>query len=213
MKRIVASCLLVGFVLLTAGAARAAQWQMGIKGGLAVENLGGDDVEGDNLESRTGFAGGGFAQADFTRNLGLRLEALYFMKGATADSAGLEVGFELDYLEFPVLVVANIPVSETARITFFGGPTLGISVDADLSAAYQGVSGSVDIQDYIAGFEFGLTFGAGASFDVGQVVLGFDGRYGFGLTTVDDGISDTGDADIKNEGYAVMASLGFPLSN
>lgn len=207
--------------LLLAPMAHAATCQLGVKGGVAIQSLGGDDVESDDLESRTGFAGGGYFQADFNRNFGLRLEALYYMKGATADSADFELAFNLDYIEVPVLAVLNFPVGETGRFNLFAGPTLGINVGADAEASVAGFSASFDISDAVPAFEFGLAFGAGLNFDAGPVILGFDGRYGLGLTTVIDGDADLdgdgtpdlggNDIDVTNKGFAFMASLGFPL--
>jgi hypothetical protein len=223
MKKMTTASLLVGLFLVAAPGAWAAQNQIGVKGGIAVQKLGGDDVEGDDLESRTGFVGGAYFQRDFSENFGLRVEGLYFMKGASVDSAGLEVTFKLDYIEFPVLLMGHLPFGDSGRLSLFGGPTFGFNVNSELEASAFGASASVDIGDAIASFEMGLTFGAGISFDVGPVIVGVDGRYGFGLTSIiddsadldDDGIPDFGgeDLDVKNQGFAVMASLGFPLGS
>jgi hypothetical protein len=49
-------------------------------------------------------------------------------------------------------------------------------------------------------------------FEVGEVILVFDGRYDLGLTSIDDGLSDTGeDLDLKNRAWAFMAGVGFPI--
>jgi hypothetical protein len=216
--------LMLGCAMLVfAGAASAAAYQVGFKGGLAIQTLGGDDVESDDLESRTGFAGGAYFQADMSRNFGVRLEALYFMKGASA-SAGVDsfvvvdATVKLDYLEFPVLLMANIPISETGRLSVFGGPTFSFNTNAEVEASVNSFSGSVDIGDAVKGFDFGLTFGAGVSFEAGSVIVGVDGRYGFSLSSIaeEDFFTDTGvvvesDPDVKNQGFAIIASLGFPV--
>jgi opacity protein-like surface antigen len=226
MKHTTKSFVLGIALIATAAAANAAGNQFGVKGGVAVQKLGGDDVEGDDLESRTGFVGGAYFQCDFTDNVGLRVEGLYFMKGATADEDSLvdaELTIKLDYIEFPVLLVANVPFGEGNRLSVFGGPTLGLNLGSEAEFSIDDFSADFDIGDAISSFEFGLTFGAGLSFDVGSVMVGVDGRYGFGLTTViddeadfdDDGIPDFGgdDLDVTNQGFAVMASVGFPLGS
>lgn len=216
MKRTV----LLSAVLLSLAAvtAHAATCQVGLKGGLALQKLGGDDAESDQAESRTGFVGGAYLQADFSKNFGLRLESLYFMKGASADSADVSVTLKLDYVEFPLLAVAHVPVGETARLDLFGGPTFSFNTKAEIEASVGGFSGSVDVGDAVKGFDFGLTFGAGMSFDVGSVVVGFDGRYGFSLDSIadQDFLGDSGasgDADVKNQGFAFMAFLGMPVGS
>jgi len=210
---VVAAAMLVA----AAGAHAAVKSQVGVKGGISIQKLGGDDADSDQLDSRTGFVGGGYYQADFSTNFGVRIEALYFMKGAKADSAGIELTVKLDYIEFPVLAMAHVPVSDNGRISFFAGPTLGFNTNAELEASYAGLSASVDFGDAIKSFEFGLTFGAGLSFDVGSVCLGIDGRYGLGLTSIADidffGDAGVQDPDIKNRGFAVMALVGFPIGS
>jgi Outer membrane protein beta-barrel domain len=214
MKRITMIVLLTVSLLVAALVANAATCQVGVKGGVAIQKLGGDDVESDRVENRTGFVGGAYFQADFSRNLGLRVEGLYFSKGASMDTLSYQATLKLDYIEFPVLAVAHVPMSETARLDIFGGPTFGFNSKAEVAVDAGVLSGSLDVGDQVAGFEFGLTFGAGMSFDVGSAIIGFDGRYGFGLTSVVDGTPDivSGD-DVKNKGFAFMASVGIPVGS
>ncbi|HEX5133333.1 MAG TPA: porin family protein, partial [Candidatus Krumholzibacteria bacterium] len=152
---------------------------------------------------------------DVSDRFGIRLEALYHMKGASEDSAGVAATVKLDYLEFPVLVVGQVPVSESATLSAFAGPVVAFNTKGELAASASGVSGAVDIKDYIASFEFSLAFGLGASFDAGSVVIDLDGRYQLGLTSVDDGLGQVlgsaTDLDIKNQGWAFMAGIGFPV--
>jgi opacity protein-like surface antigen len=217
MHRITTILLLTVSLLVAAMAANAATCQVGVKGGVALQKLGGDDVVSDQVENRTGFVGGLYFQADLSKNFGLRLESLYYMKGATADSSDTKATFKLDYIEFPLLLVGHLPVSETARIDVFGGPTFSFNTKADLEAKVGGLSATVDAGDYFKSFDFGLTFGAGVSFDAGPAVIGLDGRYGFSLTTVADtkfeDLTGIQDADVKNKGFAFMALLGIPVGS
>ncbi|HEX5133745.1 MAG TPA: outer membrane beta-barrel protein, partial [Candidatus Krumholzibacteria bacterium] len=109
MKRFVTAGAVVMLVAFAAGSASAeAAWRMGVKGGLALSDFGGSDVEED-IGNRIAFVGGMYAQADVSDRFGIRLEALYHMKGASEDSAGVAATVKLDYLEFPVLVVGQVP--------------------------------------------------------------------------------------------------------
>jgi hypothetical protein len=77
----------------------------------------------------------------------------------------------------------------------------------------------MDIGNAVKDSDIGLTFGAGMSFNVGRAILGFDGRYGMSLDTIADsgfvggsGVTNVnGNSDIKNEGFAIMASIGMPV--
>ena len=197
-------------------AAAEPEWTLGFKGGLAIADLGGDDVEADDIGTRTGFAGGLFAQVDLSENFGIRLEGLYHMKGASEDSADVEFTYKFDYIEFPVLLVGQIPASESVTVSAFAGPVLALNTKADLELSAGGATVTADIKDYIASFEFALAFGLGAAFDVGSVVISLDGRYQLGMTTIDDGLGEAifgtpVELDAKNQGWVFMAGVGFPV--
>ena len=218
-KRFTTGLMLMVCVMFVA-AAHAATWQAGIKGGVAIQKLSGDDVNSGQVDNRTGFAGGAYVQSDLSRNFGVRLETLYFMKGAAADvdTLGLKasVTVKLDYVEFPLLAVAHLPVSEKARVDIFGGPTFAFNTSAKGEVSVGGFSGSSDIGSGVKSFDFGLTFGAGINFDAGSALIGIDGRYGFGLQSIVDsdalsGFGFSGNADAKNKGFAIMASVGMPI--
>jgi len=215
-KQFTTGLVLMVCVMLVAAVAHAATWQAGIKGGVAIQKLSGDDVNSDQVGNRTGFVGGAYVQSDLSRSFGVRLETLYFMKGASADSANVSVTVKLDYVEFPLLAVAHLPISEKAHVDLFGGPTFAFNTSAKAEASFAGLSGSVDIGDGVKSFDFGLTFGAGLSVETGSAIIGIDGRYGFGLESLvdSDALSDfgfSGDADVKNKGFAIMASVGMPV--
>lgn len=213
MKRSVLILTTMAAVLLAAMAAHSATCQLGVKGGVSIQELDGDADLTDELDSRTGFAGGAYLLADFSPSFGLRVEGLYFQKGAHAEEQGAEVTFRFDYIEFPVLAVAHVPLSETARLDFFAGPTFGFNIkaEAELSVPFLNISQSGDF-DNEESFEFGVTFGAGLNFDAGPVVLGVDGRYGLGLTDITNNEDNEPEYEAtKNRGFAVMGSIGFPI--
>jgi len=83
-------------------------------------------------------------------------------------------------------------------------------VKSELEIALGGLTASGDLPD-AESFEFGVTFGMGVNLEAGSVVLGLDGRYGIGLTDVSDDPDDPDDDGVKNKGFAVMGSIGFPI--
>lgn len=216
MKReIVSGVIVAGLLGAAAHAGAATRCTVGVKGGVGIASVGGADADSFGTDSRTGFVGGLFVQADFSENFGVRVEGLYTMKGASFSEyvnagfiSGLAEGtFKLDYIEFPILLVGRIPASESVTFSAFAGPTLGFNIKSEIEVKFLGATASTDIED-VSGFEFGLAFGAGVSFDVASIVVGLDGRYDLGLTTIDDS-SDP--ADAKNRGFSFMAGIGFPI--
>ncbi len=203
----------VVMVVSLAGPALAgAVWTMGFKGGVATSDFHGSDVT-ENIGNRVGFAGGLYGQADVSDNFGIRLEGLYHMKGVAEDSASASASVKLDYIEFPFLLVGQIPVSEGATLNAFAGPVIAFNTSAKIEGTVDGFTASVDIKDYIASFEFAMAFGLGASFDAGSVKITLDGRYQLGLTNVEDTGGTAPDSDVKNQGWVFMAGVGFPVGS
>ncbi len=208
MKReIIFGVVVAGLLGATVQAGAATNCTFGVKGGVGMANLGGADADSFATDSRNGFVGGLFLQADMSKSFGVRLEGLYNMKGASDSESGVDATIKLDYIEFPILLVGQMPASETVTLSAFAGPTLGFNINSEVEVSYLGVSGSADIED-VAGFEFGLAFGAGADFDMGSWSIVFDARYALGLTTID---SSSDNADVKNQQWVIMAGVGLPV--
>jgi hypothetical protein len=174
-----------------------AQMQAGLKAGLNIANLSGDDA--GSPDSKTGFAFGGFFMYQFSPMFAIQPEAYYTMKGATEkmDFQGttVDLTYTLDYIEIPVLFKFLIPVQGSGvRPAIFAGPFLGINTTAKVKAEVDDQSQEEDIED-TKSTEFGLQFGGGLGFPVGNGELGVDIRYILGLSTIDDSAENF---DVKN---------------
>ena len=205
MKKLILSVCVLGLVSLGVAQADAAKWA-GVKGGVNLADLKGDDV--DNTSMRNGAAGGAFFGFGINEQFGIQIEGLYMMKGAKAkdDSSSVDVTFKVDYIEFPILFAVRFPAGENGAFDLFAGPTLAFNIKAEGES--QGVT--VDFKDETKGFEFGATIGGGFYYMLESFSIGADVRYGIGATTIAkdvDGVS----ADVKNRGIAIMASVGFPI--
>ncbi len=177
----------IGLVLmvLVAVPALSANAQMpikfGIKGGLDMANLTGDDVE--DTDMKLGFGGGLFAQFSFENMpIVIQPEVMYVMKGAK-DSEDGDYKIKLDYIEIPVLVKYNIPMEGNMTPCIFAGPAFGIN----MSAKVDDGDDSYDIYNKKS-MDIGLAFGAGLDMAMGQGKLTFDVRYTLGLTKVLDDV-------------------------
>ncbi len=206
MKRLMGFICVMVVTIASVGVANAERTMyVGVKGGVNIASVGGSDAP-DNTSSLTGFMGGAFFGIDFTPQFGGRIEGLYVQKGAQADSASVGVKQKLDYIEFPVLFVANLSSGDKGGFNLFAGPTFGFLASA------KGESGglSVDDKDAFKSFEFGATVGVGAQYKLSSVSIVGDVRYTLGATSV---AKDQGNqsVDLKTRGIGIMVGVSFPI--
>lgn len=205
MKRL----LMITFAVVLAafaGTARAERITGGLKAGANFGDFSGDDAP-ENLITRNAFQGGGFVQCPINQRLSVRGEVLYVQKGAEGDIV-VEDGdthtalYKLDYIDIPVLFVANFPAGGSKfGFNVFVGPSFNFNVSAKAAVEEHG---TVD-QD-VKGFEFGAAVGAGATYALEKFSLLADVRYAMGITSFSE---DVGDA--TNSGIGVMGGLIFPI--
>lgn len=173
----------------------------GVRAGVDFMTLGGDDVDSDNLDRRSGFMFGGFALVDFTGPFAVQPEITYIQKGAEASNSDLTR--KNDYIEIPVLAKFQLPVSGPVSPNLFAGPTLGFNVTAELE---DGDGNTQDLSDETSGTEFGFAFGGGVDIGLAAGTLMIDARYGLGLTSIDD---TDADQSINNQGFMITAGFAF----
>lgn len=198
-------------LVLAGGVASAAaqERQFGAKAGpsLGVLALAADEP-GEDYDRRIAVAGGGFAVLPVRRHIAIQIEALFNPKGAKLEDVdlGATATLLLDYLEFPVL--ARIHGPATGPLHFFGGPYVGIRVGATRQIASSGpgfTAGSREnMGDEVERMDVGLV--AGAGIDRGRRLV-IDGRYAWGLATVN---SDTSDGlRFHHRVLTIMAGFRF----
>ena len=200
------------FILVAFVSFSQAQMQLGPKAGINIANIGGSDADelvGQSLDSKTGFAGGLFFMYQFNKFFAIQPEAYYSMKGATYKESGGELTLTLDYFEVPLLLKVVIPVEgSNVRPAIFAGPALGFNTTAKIKVEAGDESGELDIKDETKSTDFSLVFGGGIGFMVGKNELGADVRYILGLSTWDDS-SDP--YDLKNNVININVYFGFSL--
>ena len=80
--------VLLALVTLAISASTAhaqVEWNLGVKGGVNIVNLKGDDVE--DVKSNTAFLAGAAVLAQVHENFGIELDILYARKGARVSSS------------------------------------------------------------------------------------------------------------------------------
>ena len=187
--------LILVMTLAFAVAANAEGTAFGIKAGVNFANIAGDDV--DDLNSLTGFVGGGFVDIPMSPTFSIQPEVFYSQKGAKYEEMGTDVSIKLDYVDIPVLLKFTM-AGESARPFFLFGPSVGFSVSSKLSVNDE----SFDL-DGVASTDFGLVFGIGVNF---QKFL-IEGRYALGLSNVNDDEAVSGSNN--NTAFQLMLGYGF----
>jgi hypothetical protein len=202
------------FLFVLVSSLSFAQMQLGLKAGGNIANINGDDA--GNPDSKFGFCAGGFFMYQFSPMFAVQPEVYYTMKGAKekgiVNIGGQDVTVDqtltLDYIEIPVLIKLIIPVTgSNINPAIFAGPFVGINTTAKAKAEYDSQTEEVDLEN-IKSTEFGLQFGGGLGFNVGNGELGVDIRYILGLTTWDDSANEF---DVKNGVINFNLFYGFNL--
>lgn len=171
-----------------------AQFPVNIVAGPTFANLSGDDAEG--FDSKTGFFVGAGTAIPLNETFFIEPYVAYVQKGA--DDAGAELS--LDYIEIPVFLSANIPISESVALFIGAGPQVGFNINCDDDGF------DCSDEDDLNKTDFGIVTSAGLGFPLSDTVfIGVGGGADFGLTDV----FDSGDAG--NRAYYVSASVGMLL--
>lgn len=196
----------LAFFLVASSPLAAQDVMVGVKGGINIAEQS-FSTEGASASpgTRTGFVVGGFAHFGLGSALFIQPEALYSSKGFQSDVSDAEGTLKLDYIEVPLLVGLAIPLeSSSVTPSVFAGPDVGFKISCDAEGE--------DCGEAYNSVDFGLVFGAGLAFQLQNVAIVLDGRYGLGLTnTLDTGDIIDVDLSAKNRAWQFMAGFGFPL--
>ena len=191
MKRIF---LAVSMVTLFAAGAAAQGISGGLKAGLNLANMNGDDVE--DTDMKIGYHFGGYAKISFTEAFSVQPELLYNAVGAKSSEGDFDANYKFNYVSVPVMLGYSF-----GKISIQAGPQIGFLTSAKLKVEGGGDSEEVDLKDDLKGTDFGVNVGLGADFGK----LNAAARYCIGLSN----IVDSDDADVKNG--VIQLSLGYKL--
>ncbi|MBN1186267.1 MAG: PorT family protein [Bacteroidales bacterium] len=177
--------LSVLLVLIFLSVCTFGQVSFGVKAGLNLSNIAGDDTE--DMKIKPGFQIGLTTDIELGA-IGIQPSLLLSTKGAKMDVDPATGKINLFYVEVPVNVYYGIPIGDNA-LQIIAGPYVGIGVSGKAKFEYEGETEETDIQfvgDIVDADEdkipmnrldFGLNFGAG--FKTGPVQIQL--LYGLGL--------------------------------
>jgi hypothetical protein len=208
MKKISSVLAITALLAFGAGAAHAQGIHLGLKGGLNVASLTGDDIV--NSDARVGFIAGGVLAYQFGRHLTLQPEVLFARKGIqdyTNTGATQALGsIHLDYLEVPILVKFSMPPSgnPSVRPGFFAGPAFSALLSCSDSNTTD------DCKNRYAANDLGVVAGLGLDLVRAFGMLTIDGRVNIGLRDFRDPLP-TNAAETRNRSFSVMIGAAIPI--
>jgi hypothetical protein len=212
MLRIAIALAVVAVGIAVANTAFAQGVSVGIVGGINSAEIGFSEEQGFDIKRKAGINLGGLAALRLSEAFALQLEALYSRKGATGQSVGTDVDFNLSYVEFPLLAKLTIP-TQGGRTTFhaFAGPTVAFEVSCTVSGEAAGVTMEADCDSEEVSIgrkktDYGLLIGGGLGIGVGRGEIVVDVAYDLGLKNMND---DPDDPDVSAKNRTLMFRTGY----
>ena len=181
--------MFVAFLFTTISFASYSQIRLGVRGGLNLSRISGDDDDDNGM--KFGFHLGGMVHVPIKGRLCFQPEILFSTKG-TQSKEESDSKLALNYVDIPLLLNYRIENG----LFFEVGPTIGVLVSANLK--YDG--DSEDVKDSFKASDVGAAFGVGYRTDMG-LSLGL--RYQLGLSN----IADDNDYTLHNN--VMMLTIGY----
>jgi hypothetical protein len=179
---------------------------LGIEGGINISNI--NVTPTVTTDSRTGILVGGIIDINITKTITITSGLRYIMKGWSNTGEGVTYTDKLGYIEFPALLKVKFPLTEV-KPYLIAGPTLGIKVSANESATNGTQTQDNDISSLVESTDFGLLFGAGIDFSVGnKTSLFIQPAYSLGLSNI---LKNSTTTTIKNYSIEITAGVKFSL--
>jgi len=203
MKKLMFGLMLGSIMLCVASSLFAEGMTFGVKGGLNMAKVTGDDVE--EADWKMGGVGGVFLTYAISEIFSVQPELLFSMKGSKETFADTTYSYKVNYIEIPLLAKVYLPTEGKIKPHLFAGPAIGILLSA--KATSDPGDEEIDFKDETKSTDFGFLAGAGVEYKMESGSVLFDVRYEVGLTTIDKGDGEA--ADIKNSAISFMAGYGF----
>lgn len=190
IKKVLTMIVVSGIIMTTT----AQEVKFGIKGGLNLASINGDDVS-DDLKSRSSYHFGIVTEVPISEEFSIQPELLISGQGARDEYEGVNEDLKLNYLATPIQ--GKYYVSKGLSVE--AGPQLGVL----LSAKSEFDGKDVDIKDSVKNIDFGFNLGIGYKLDNGMAV---GARYNFGLSDIND---EDGLDSVKNGVFQISVGYFF----
>jgi len=187
--------------------------QAGLKGGVNFSTLSqkGAGLVSLSWGSVTGFTVGAFYTANVNEYLAFQPELYYSKKGGQLEGSILSVlgskSIAIHYLELPLLLKLRFPTRSSMSPSVFVGPYGSLKLSDKGQIKVLGLK----LEEELIGIkssDFGLVFGGGIDFKVGNALAILDIRYDLGLVNIAEPILGV-ENEMKTRSLILMAGVGF----
>ena len=175
------------FGLLTTSTSASAQGVgIGVKGGAVFASFTPGDLD---LDRRTGWQAGLFLGGNRTGTVGVMGEINFIQKRSA--------GFEINYVQLPVLLRVNIGSKSKSGVIVYGigGPALDVKINDDVTG--------IDLDDAFESVDVEMI--AGAGIELSRFII--EGRYTWGLRQVNKRFSEVD--EIRTRAAAILFGIRF----
>lgn len=191
--------LILGIVIgLMLNFSSEAQIQPGIKAGINLANIYGEDTDGGKI--RLGLLAGGILHVPVSEKFALQPELLFAQQGTKGEGGGTTIRFNNNYLMLPLIGKIYLSPNFVLQV----GPQLGFLLTSKIKGEENGVDVSVDSKELYKSVDFGLNAGLSSELPSGFV---FTTRYSLGLTNV----MDAHVVRVNSKNSAIQISLAYRL--
>ena len=188
MKKALLVCAAVVVMagIVSAPAAAATKFNLGVKAGVSIANNAWDDDDGSE-RSLVKPTFGIFGVYNLSSNFSIQPEINYLMTGEwwldTSDSIEFKDVEIYSYLHIPILAKYRFGTMGKVTPVVFAGPAIGFLLSAHSKSYENGtLTDDTNIKSFFKDTDFGVDFGAGAEFPIGKFRILVDARYYLGLT-------------------------------
>jgi hypothetical protein len=207
-SKIILAALVLSFMGYTNANAQSNVTKFGVKGGVNFSNLYTDNADDENV--LTGFNIGLYAKVPVTNSISIQPEIYYTGKGAevvydNAFASGT-AKFKLNYIEVPVMLVANVTKNFNVQVGPYAGYLISGKTTNESSGGTYNFEDNIDTDDFNK-IDAGVAAGLGLDLET----VSFGVRYNYGLTKVGKENSTTNQTypDAKNSVLSFYGAFSF----
>ena len=166
--------LLTAIAVFALGNVNAQEVKFGVKAGLNLSNINGDDVSDNN--SRFSFHVGGLAEIKLADKFAIQPELVYSVQGTKFDTGGSDdLVYDLQYVNLPIMFKYYV----AEKFSLEAGPQIGFLTTAKVKLGDE----SEDVKDMFKSTDFGFNLGLGYNITE-NISAGL--RYNLGLSNIVD---------------------------
>jgi len=207
--------VLAAALVLTPISVTAAEWRLGLQGGINSSGLSGDSPSGVSVGKRTGPVAGLIGEIRLGEDVWLSVQPMYLQRGTTTK---ITVSGQTEKLKGPSLTLDYLAVPILARIVSGNGRTYvmgGVNASFLMDAQLQDGSTTEDLSSDLNSFDLAADFGFGLMVPLGRPTLTFEIRYEQSILNLAGEDRQEGDdvlpVRFRSAGFQFMAGFLWPL--